>query len=112
MSRTCGCRRRRRSPGSAGARICSPRLGWYLPDTVFLAVVAPGVSGERDAVVLHVDAQWFVGPDAVCSRSWRRGPGPSALHGVPRCSPALSMVATCWPRWQPGSASSRCLPTS
>lgn len=31
--------------------------------TVFLSVVDPGVGGERAAVVLKADGQWFVGPD-------------------------------------------------
>src|ERR1700752_3602825 len=38
---------------------------WYLPDTVFLAVVDPGVGSERDAVVLKADREGFVGPDNV-----------------------------------------------
>jgi hypothetical protein len=32
-------------------------------DNIFLAVVDPGVGGERRAVVLHADGQIFVGPD-------------------------------------------------
>ncbi|MGF6781792.1 SAM hydrolase/SAM-dependent halogenase family protein [Paraburkholderia sp. GAS334] len=65
----------------AGAHLLAALRRWYLPDTVFLAVVDPGVGGERDAVVLQADAQWFVGPDngllsvvaarATRTRTWR-----------------------------------------
>ena len=33
------------------------------PDSVTLAVVDPGVGGDRAAVVLNADGKWFVGPD-------------------------------------------------
>lgn len=36
---------------------------WFPPDTVFLAVVDPGVGGERPAVVVEADGRWYVGPD-------------------------------------------------
>ncbi|TDN61684.1 SAM-dependent chlorinase/fluorinase [Paraburkholderia sp. BL10I2N1] len=65
----------------AGAHLLAALRSWYLPDTVFLAVVDPGVGSERDAAVLHADGQWFVGPDngllsvvaarAARARSWR-----------------------------------------
>ncbi len=35
----------------------------FAPGTVFLCVVDPGVGGDRAAVVLKADGQWFVGPD-------------------------------------------------
>lgn len=36
----------------------------YLPpECVILAVVDPGVGGDRDAVVVHADGRWLVGPD-------------------------------------------------
>lgn len=56
----------------SNAPAADPRLGSYLlaalrhsfPVTsIFLAVVDPGVGGERRAVVLHADGQTFVGPD-------------------------------------------------
>jgi S-adenosylmethionine hydrolase len=49
-----------------------PALAGYLlaaicrefpPGSVFLAVVDPGVGGERLPVVLKADGRWFVGPD-------------------------------------------------
>ena len=33
------------------------------PGSVFLCVVDPGVGGDRPAVVVRVDGQWFVGPN-------------------------------------------------
>ena len=49
-----------------------PELAGYLlaaicrefpPDSVFLAVVDPGVGGERLPIVLKAEGRWFVGPD-------------------------------------------------
>ena len=37
--------------------------GWFPPGTVILAVVDPGVGGERAAVVVEADSRWYVGPD-------------------------------------------------
>jgi len=37
--------------------------GWFPPGTIFLAVVDPGVGGERAAVVVDAGARWYVGPD-------------------------------------------------
>jgi S-adenosyl-L-methionine hydrolase (adenosine-forming) len=37
--------------------------GWFPPGTVILAVVDPGVGGERTAVVVEADSRWYVGPD-------------------------------------------------
>jgi hypothetical protein len=36
---------------------------WFPPGTVILAIVDPGVGGERAAVVLEADSRWYVGPD-------------------------------------------------
>jgi S-adenosylmethionine hydrolase len=35
----------------------------FPPQTVFLAVVDPGVGGGRTPCVVHADDRWFVGPD-------------------------------------------------
>src|SRR5260370_3950108 len=37
--------------------------GWFPPGTIILAVVDPGVGGERAAVVVETDSRWYVGPD-------------------------------------------------
>lgn len=56
----------------SNAPVADPLLSAYLlaslckgfPDeTVFLAVVDPGVGGDRDAVVLEADGKFYVGPD-------------------------------------------------
>lgn len=36
---------------------------WFAPGTVIVAVVDPGVGGERAAVVVEAEERWFVGPD-------------------------------------------------
>jgi hypothetical protein len=35
----------------------------FVRPSVFLAVIDPGVGGDRAALALHVDGHWFVGPD-------------------------------------------------
>ncbi|MDO9048653.1 MAG: SAM-dependent chlorinase/fluorinase [Methylobacter sp.] len=56
----------------SNAPTANPRLSSYLlaalrhdfpVNSIFLAVVDPGVGGERRAVVLQTDGQTFVGPD-------------------------------------------------
>lgn len=56
----------------SNAPAANPRLSSYLlaalrysfpVNSIFLAVVDPGVGSERRAVVLHADGQTFVGPD-------------------------------------------------
>jgi hypothetical protein len=56
----------------SNAPIADPHLSSYLlaalrhsfpANSIFLAVVDPGVGGERKAAVLHADGQIFVGPD-------------------------------------------------
>ncbi len=56
----------------SNAPTADPLLSAYLlaalsksfpPNTIFLAVVDPGVGGQRAAVVLEADGQFFVGPD-------------------------------------------------
>ncbi|RDK02400.1 SAM hydrolase/SAM-dependent halogenase family protein [Paraburkholderia lacunae] len=91
----------------ASAHLLAALRGWYLPDTVFLAVVDPGVGGERDAVVLQADAQWFVGPDngllsvvaarAAHSRTWRITWRPAMLsasfHGRDLFAPVAAWLS-------------------
>jgi S-adenosylmethionine hydrolase len=36
---------------------------WFLPGTVLMAVVDPGVGGARAAVVVEADGRFYVGPD-------------------------------------------------
>jgi S-adenosylmethionine hydrolase len=56
----------------SNAPVANPRASSYLlaalrhsfpGNSIFLAVIDPGVGSERKAVVLHADGQYFVGPD-------------------------------------------------
>jgi hypothetical protein len=47
----------------AGAHLLAAFVAGFLPGTVFLAVVDPGVGTQRDAVVMLAGGRWFVGPD-------------------------------------------------
>jgi S-adenosyl-L-methionine hydrolase (adenosine-forming) len=46
----------------AAAYLLAPYAVWFPAGTVFLAVVDPGVGGERPALALEADGRWFVGP--------------------------------------------------
>lgn len=90
----------------AGAHLLAALAQWYPPDSVFLAVVDPGVGSERDAVVLQADGQRFVGPDngllsvvaarAARTRTWRIVWRPAALsasfHGRDLFAPMAAWV--------------------
>ncbi len=94
-------------PRSA-AHLLAALHGHFAPDTVFLAVVDPGVGSARGAVVMQADAQWFVGPDngllsVIAARAertafWRiRVPeqGISAsFHGRDLFAPIAGQIAT------------------
>lgn len=47
----------------AGAHLLAATLGCFPKDSVFLAVVDPGVGSSRQPVVVEADGQYFVGPD-------------------------------------------------
>jgi S-adenosylmethionine hydrolase len=47
----------------ASAHLLAAMVGCFAEDSVFLTVVDPGVGGVRDAVVVHADERWYVGPD-------------------------------------------------
>jgi S-adenosylmethionine hydrolase len=75
--------------------------------TIFLAVVDPGVGGNRRPGVLHADGQWFVGPDnglfelvarrAEAARWWEIGWKPPRLsatfHGRDLFAPVAAALA-------------------
>jgi len=46
----------------ASAYLLAAYCGEFLPGTVFLCVVDPGVGGPRDAVALEADGRWYVAP--------------------------------------------------
>jgi S-adenosylmethionine hydrolase len=81
--------------------------GWFPPGTIFLAVVDPGVGGERAAVVVDAGARWYVGPDngllelvmrrAGRARSWEI-PAPheaisASFHGRDLFAPVAGLLA-------------------
>ncbi len=100
----------------ADAPACDPRASAYLlaaygagfaPGSVFLAVVDPGVGGEREAVMLEADGRWYVAPDngllavvarrADAARWWRITWRPDALsasfHGRDLFAPVAARLA-------------------
>ncbi len=81
--------------------------GWFPAGTVILAVVDPGVGGDRAAVVVEADSRWYVGPDngllelvtrrADYARSWEISAGPEAIsasfHGRDLFAPVAGLLA-------------------
>lgn len=47
----------------AAAYLLPAYITGFEPGSVFLCVVDPGVGGDRPAVVVKADGQWFVGPN-------------------------------------------------
>lgn len=104
------------------APVADPRRGSYLlaalanqfpTNSVFLAVVDPGVGGERLPVVLEADGRWFVGPDngllntaaswAVERKwrviEWRPQRCSASFHGRDLFAPIAAKLASgdrCW----------------
>jgi hypothetical protein len=80
---------------------------WFPPGTIILAIVDPGVGGERAAVIVEADSRWYVGPDngllelsvrrADHARSWEISAPPEAMsasfHGRDLFAPAAGLLA-------------------
>jgi S-adenosyl-L-methionine hydrolase (adenosine-forming) len=80
----------------------------YPRGSVFLAIVDPGVGGERDAIVVKVDGRTFVGPDngllsilwqrarrTKCLRiAWRPRRLSGSFHGRDLFAPVAAALAT------------------
>jgi len=80
----------------------------YPGDSVFLAVVDPGVGGPRDAIVVEADGRTFVGPDngllsviwqraqrRRCRRiAWRPSQLADTFHGRDLFAPVAARLAT------------------
>jgi len=96
----------------AGAHLLAALQTKFGPGSVFLAVVDPGVGGDRQAVVLEADGKFYVGPDngllavvaarAQTSRSWRINWRPEELsvsfHGRDLFAPIAARIAAGeWP---------------
>jgi S-adenosylmethionine hydrolase len=96
----------------AGAHLLAALQSRFDPDSVFLAIVDPGVGGDRQAVVLEADGKFYVGPDngllavvaarAQTSRIWRINWRPEELsvsfHGRDLFAPIAARIAAGdWP---------------
>jgi S-adenosyl-L-methionine hydrolase (adenosine-forming) len=91
----------------AGAHLLAAFCSRFAPGSVFLAVVDPGVGGERNAAVMEADGRFFVGPDngllsvvaarAVQRRFWRMSWKPADLsdsfHGRDLFAPIAAWIA-------------------
>jgi len=89
------------------AYLLAAYAAWFPPGTVFLAVVDPGVGGERPAVIVEADAKWFVGPGnglleivrrrAVATRiyevTWRPDLLSASFHGRDLFAPIAASLA-------------------
>lgn len=86
--------------------------GEYPKNSVFLAVVDPGVGGRRDAIVVEAEGRRFVGPDnGLLSLLWQRSRQrrcwtikwrperlTSSFHGRDLFAPVAAALATQLPR--------------
>lgn len=91
----------------ASAHLLASMTEHFAEDSVFLAVVDPGVGGARDAVVVHADGRLYVGPDngllsvlaarahkSDCRRIlWRPQPLSASFHGRDLFAPVAAMLA-------------------
>lgn len=91
----------------AGAHLLAATLGRFPKDSVFLAVVDPGVGSSRQPVVMEADGQYFVGPDngllsVVAARAsrcrcwridWRPENLSASFHGRDLFAPIAAAIA-------------------
>jgi hypothetical protein len=90
------------------AHLLSALSGQFPRGSVFLAVVDPGVGGQRDAIVVEAGGQMFVGPDngllsivwqrarrRRCLRiKWRPARLTSSFHGRDLFAPVAAALST------------------
>lgn len=91
----------------ASAHLLAALFRQFALGSIFLAVVDPGVGGDRDAVVVLADGKWLIGPDngllsVAASRSasarywritWRPGQLSHSFHGRDLFAPVAAMIA-------------------
>jgi len=91
----------------AGAHLLAALHDQFPAGSVFLTVVDPDVGTDRDAVILHADGKWYVGPDngllsvvaarAVETQTWRIIWRPKMLsasfHGRDLFAPVAAWIA-------------------
>ena len=96
-------------PGDAkaSAYLLAAYAGWFPEGTVFLAVVDPGVGGERPPVMVEADGRTFVGPgnglfelvqrraqdSAAFEIAWRPEKLSASFHGRDLFAPVAAMLA-------------------
>lgn len=92
----------------AAAYLLAAYAPWFPPGTVFLAVVDPGVGGDRPALVVEADGRLYVGPGnglfelvqrrAKATRVWEIAWRPERLsasfHGRDLFAPVAARLAT------------------
>jgi S-adenosylmethionine hydrolase len=80
---------------------------WFSPGTVLLAVIDPGVGGQRAAIIVEANGRWYVGPDnglfevvtrrADAARTWEIPWRPEAMsvsfHGRDLFAPVAGQLA-------------------
>lgn len=89
------------------AYLLAAYAAWFPPDTVFLAVIDPGVGSARRALIVEADGRRYVGPDnglfelvlrrAAACQAWEitwQPPGLSAsFHGRDLFAPVAAQLA-------------------
>lgn len=92
---------------ASSAHLLAALYQQFIPGSVFLAVVDPGVGGPREAVVMVADGYWFVGPDngllaVIAARAqatkfwritWRPPQLSSSFHGRDLFAPIAGWIA-------------------
>ena len=64
------------------AYLLAAYASWFAPGSVVLAVIDPGVGGERAALVVEADGRWYVGPDNGLFELVRRRAGQARLWEI------------------------------
>src|SRR5579883_2908562 len=72
------------------AYLLAAYAAWFPAKAVFLAVIDPGVGGERAALALEADGRWFVGPENGLFEIVRRRASQARLFEIIWRPPALS----------------------
>jgi S-adenosylmethionine hydrolase len=89
------------------ADVLADSWAWFPENSMFVAVVDPGVGTERRAIVARIAGRWFVGPDnGLCSRiapedtevralpdAWGSPKRSSTFHGRDLFAPAGARLA-------------------
>jgi S-adenosylmethionine hydrolase len=91
----------------AAAYLLAAYEAWFPPDTVFLAVVDPGVGSARVPVTVEAEGRWYVGPDnglfelvvrragsaRIWEISWRPETLSASFHGRDLFAPVAAHLA-------------------